>query len=80
MKNLKSEINELEKELELFHGLLNDYTGEKYGPELDQNLDDEYYEITSLIRDIEDIDIFGYTDEEWIEEAESLIQQAEDLV
>ena len=80
MKNLKSEINELEKELELFHGLLHDYTGEKYGPELDQNIDDEYYEITSLIRDIEDIDIFGYTDEEWIEEAESLIQQAEDLV
>ena len=80
MKNLKSEINELEKELELFHGLLHDYNAEKYGPELDQNLDDEYYETTSLIRDIEDIDIFGYTDEEWIEEAESLIQQAEDLV
>lgn len=79
MQNLQSEINDLVHELEGYRRLLQDYL-KKYGPELDQNLDDEYYEVDSLIRDIEDIDMFSDNDEEWISEAESLIQHAEEYV
>jgi hypothetical protein len=74
MKNLESEINDLKHELMGF-------TRELWTLSSTLSEDsDEYYEVDSLIRDMEMIDGLGLSDEEWIEEAESLIQVAEDLV
>jgi hypothetical protein len=72
MNNLESEINDLKHELMGF-------TRELRALSLSED-SDEYYEVDSLIRDMEMIDGLGLSDEEWIEEAESLIQVAEDLV
>jgi hypothetical protein len=72
MNNLESEINDLKNELMGF-------TRELRALSLSED-SDEYYEVDSLIRDMEMIDGLGLSDEEWIEEAESLIQVAEDLV
>ena len=74
MNNLESTINDLKHELMGF-------TRELWTllSTISEDLD-EHYEVDSLIRDMEMIDGLGLSDEEWIEEATSYIQQAEDLV
>jgi len=77
---LESQKNDLYHELQGYLKMLYDFMYENYGPNSDHDDDEVFFDCDCLVRDIEGIDGLGLSDEEWIMEAESLIQQAEKII